>query len=60
MKKMLKSVICGAVNNAQMHYSWLKSQHLRLLFMNSSRKPPETSEKKKKKKRRRVKRGHET
>ena len=52
MKKLLKSDIYMSVNSAsaQMHYSRLKSQHLRLLFMNNSRKPPETRAKKKKKK----------
>ena len=49
MKKLLKSDIWGFVNSAQMHYSWSKSQHLQLLFMNSSCKPPKMRAKKKKK-----------
>ena len=56
MKKLLKSEICGFVNNAQVHYSPWKSQHLRLLFINSSRIPLKTRKRNKKIKKRRRRR----
>ena len=60
MKKLLKSDICGSVNSARMYYSQLKSQHLQLLFMNSSHKPPEMRAKKKKKKKEKKKKKGKT
>ena len=53
MKKLLKSEICGSMNNTLMHCLPQKSQHLRLLFneqyMNSNRVSPKRVKKKKKK-----------
>ena len=50
MKKLLKSEICGFMNNAQMHCSLGKVNICGYCSLNSSRIPPKTRENKKKKK----------
>ena len=55
-EKIVKKWYLWVRKQCTMHYSRLKSQHLWLLFMNSSHKPPEMRAQKKKKG---VKRGRE-